>query len=62
MTKKDAGKKGGLSTVQKYGVEYMRRIGKKGAARMHELYELQPVNLTQFAIIHRATGKVVAFI
>jgi hypothetical protein len=30
LTKAEAGRKGGKSTVRKYGVEHMRRIGKAG--------------------------------
>ncbi len=60
MTKKEAGSIGGKSTVKKYGVEYMRSIGKRGALIFYQRYELTPVNLNQFAIVERATGKIKA--
>lgn len=61
MTKKQAGRKGGLSTFQKYGREYMRNIGRRGAQTFWKRYSLKPVGTSHFAIVCRNTNKMVAF-
>lgn len=55
-----AGRLGGLATVAKYGRDYMRRLGKWGAHRMHATYKLEPVGLNDFVLVHRETGEVKA--
>lgn len=60
MNKRQAGRLGGLETVRKYGIEHMRRIGKKGARATWSKYKLAPVGTSDFAMVERATGKIVA--
>lgn len=57
-----AGSKGGRTTVKRYGKRYMRRLGRWGAHVMHSLYRLEPVELNDFAIVHRETGEIKAFL
>jgi len=58
----EAGRKGGLKTVKRYGKRYMRRLGKWGAHRMHATYQLTPVDRNDFALVHRETGEVKAYL
>lgn len=60
-TKQQAGRKGGLATVARHGPDHMRTIGKRGASTFWKRYEMQPAGLSDFAIVERATGKVIAF-
>jgi hypothetical protein len=57
-----AGSKGGKRTVKRYGKRYMRRLGKWGAHRMHSTYRMVPVDLNDFALVHRGTGEVKAYL
>lgn len=54
--------KGGRALVEKYGNAYMRQIGTSGALAFHTKYTLIPVELSQFAIIDRLSGKTVGFL
>lgn len=56
MTKKEAGQKGGRNTASKYGSEYMRKLGAKGALAFHAKYKLEPLGQNDFAIVDRQTG------
>ena len=58
----DAGRKGGKRTVKRYGKRYMRRLGKWGAHVMHSTYHLVPADLNDFALVHRETGQVKAYL
>jgi hypothetical protein len=60
--KQNAGRKGGLATLKKYGKRYFKRLGKWGAHRMHAIYKLTPVDLNDFALVNRETGKIVAYL
>ena len=60
-TKQSAGQKGGLATLARHGPEYMRKIGKRGAASFWKRYSLRPVGTSQFAITNRETNEVIAF-
>jgi len=60
MTKKEAGRLGGLATVEKHGHEHMSKIGKKGAKVLYERYALRPYQLSKFALVSRETGQVKA--
>lgn len=60
-TKQTAGRKGGLRTLARHGPEHMRRIGQRGAARFWELYTTRPAGTSDFAIVKRDTGEVIAF-
>jgi len=57
-----AGAKGGRKTVKRHGKRYMRRLGKWGAHVMHSLYDLEPVELNDFALVHKETGVIVAYL
>jgi hypothetical protein len=57
-----AGAKGGRATVKKYGKRYMKKLAKWGAHRMHSKYALVPVNLNDFALVHRQEGTVKAYL
>ena len=57
-----AGSKGGKRTVKRYGKKYMRQLGSWGGFRMHATYRMVPVALNDFALVHRETGKVKAFL
>jgi hypothetical protein len=60
--KREAGRRGGLATLARHGKEYMREIGKKGAKVFHLRYRLEPVNLNDFAVVHRETGEIKAYL
>jgi hypothetical protein len=51
----------GRALVAKYGIEHMRRIGRRGAARFYQLYAWRPIYQSQFALVAKATGQVIAF-
>ena len=61
-TKQQAGKKGGLATVAKHGRDYMAKIGKRGAAALHERYNLTPYGIGDFALVDKQTGQIRAFL
>lgn len=58
MTKAQAGALGGKMTARKYGPNHMRTIGRMGAIAFHAKYRLEPVNMDDFAIVERETGRV----
>ena len=55
------GQAGGIALVKKYGREHMSNIGRKGAKRFWQLYRVQPVHTSGWAIVSRKTGIIVAF-
>ena len=55
------GTAGGKAVVQKYGVDYMRSIGRKGAIAFWTKYKLVPVYTRRFAIVNRETGKIIGY-
>jgi hypothetical protein len=57
-----AGSLGGRRTVKRYGKRYMKKLARFGAHRTHSLYRREPVLLNDFAIVERASGKVVALL
>jgi hypothetical protein len=57
-----AGRKGGKRTAKRYGKRYMRRLGRWGAHRMHSTYSLTPVDLNDFALVHKETGQIKAYL
>ena len=59
-TKKSAGQLGGKATVQKHGKEHMQRIGKRGAEVTWSRYSLKPYRTSQYAMVSRETGEIVA--
>jgi hypothetical protein len=58
MTKAEAGRLGGISTLQKNGAEYMAGLARKGAEALHKKYRLVPIGQNDFALVERETGKV----
>jgi len=58
----EAGRRGGLATLAKYGAAHMKVIGAKGAKVFHSRYRLDPVGTSQFAIVNRETNEVKAFL
>lgn len=58
MTRAQAGALGGKATVQRHGKDHMRTIGRMGAIAFHAKYRLDPVNMDDFAIVERETGRV----
>ena len=57
-----AGSLGGKATYRKYGSTHMAAIGTQGAKVMHTLYDLVPFKQDDFALVHRETGKIVAYL
>ena len=62
MTKAEAGRLGGKSTLRRYGKAHMREIGKQGAKVTWSTYKLVPFGTANFAMTNRLTGEVVATI
>lgn len=60
--KVEAGRKGGSATLKKYGADFFSKIGKMGAQVTHSRYRLTPTGLNNFAMVHRVTGEVKAFL
>ena len=58
----EAGRKGGLRTVKRYGKRYMKRLAKWGAHVMHSKYRREAVLLNDFALVERTTGIPVALL
>jgi hypothetical protein len=56
LSKAQAGQLGGKATSEKYGPEYMRELARRGAAKFHERYRLEPYGTSDFMIVNRATG------
>jgi general stress protein YciG len=61
-TKQTAGSIGGKATLERHGRSHMQTIGRKGAAVTWTRYQLSPVGLTEYAMVERATGKIVRII
>lgn len=53
---------GGLALFQKYGPDYMEKLGRKGGQKTWEKYTLQPVGQSQYALVDRETNKIVKII
>lgn len=67
MNKSEAGRRGWLALQARLLAEhkdisiYMATIGKAGAARFFALYELQPVELSRFAIVRKSDGAIINY-
>lgn len=61
MTKSEAGRLGGLTTVRRHGKEHMQAIGKKGALAFHKLYSLKPYGTYQWAIVRRSDNVIIGY-
>ena len=57
-----AGRKGGNRNVKRHGKRWMKKIGKWGAHVMHSTYKLEPTDLNDFALVHRQTGEIKAYL
>jgi hypothetical protein len=55
-----AGRRGGQSTLQKYGNDHFRKIGARGALITWLTYGLKPVGTGGYAMVNRETGKIKA--
>ncbi len=53
MTKQQAGRLGGLATVQKHGRDYMVEIGKRGAKALWERYHLLPYQTSKYILVRK---------
>jgi general stress protein YciG len=62
MNKKQAGRKGGETTVAKHGREHMAEIGTRGAKATWTRYALKPVNQSQYVMVDRRTNEIKAII
>jgi len=60
--KVSAGRRGGLATLARHGVEHFKKIGARGATVFHSRYKLVPVGQDDFAIVNRSTGEVKNFL
>ncbi len=60
MSKREAGSMGGRVTAKRYGRGYMREIGRRGAATTWTRYYLAPIGQTQYALVERATNKIIS--
>lgn len=60
--KQAAGRAGGRATLAKHGRGHFQSIGSKGGRVLHERYRLVPVAQDDFALVHRETGQVKAFL
>jgi hypothetical protein len=61
-TKQTAGALGGRSTLARHGHQHFSAIGKRGAAELHRRYRMDPVGISDFALVDRKTGEVKALI
>lgn len=57
-----AGAKGGKRTVKRYGKRYMKKLAKWGGHATRSRYQLVPVELNDFAMVHKETRQVKAFL
>lgn len=48
----------GRALVEKYGIEYMREIGRKGAKVFHERYYVQPYHFKGWVIVGRKDNTI----
>ena len=59
MNKKEAGRLGGLKTVERYGKAHMSEIGKLGYLATRNRYDLVPVGTSQWGLVRKSDGKLV---
>lgn len=62
MTKKEAGKLGGLACMRTHGRAHMQSIGRKGAQTTWRLYCLLPIGIGGYAMVDRITHTIKAII
>ena len=56
--RRSAGRKGGKTVYEKYGSDYMAEIGRKGAARTHELYRFMPIGISSWVLVGRKDNRI----
>ncbi|MHC4749250.1 MAG: hypothetical protein ACYTFW_05185 [Planctomycetota bacterium] len=61
MSKREAGRLGGLATLATYGRDHFQAIGRKGGIALHEKYDLKPVSLSGWALVDRETNIIKAY-
>lgn len=59
-TKSECGRLGGLVILEKYGREYLRELGRKGAVALHKKYNLVPNGTSDFVLVDRQTNKIIS--
>lgn len=62
MSKSESGRKGGQQTLRRHGKQHFKKIGAQGAKVTWTRYGLKPVGTSQFAMVHRETGEIKAFL
>ena len=62
MSRAQAGRLGGLRTLEKHGIEHYSKIGKIGARVIHARYRISPVRLNDYALVNRKTNQIIAFL
>ena len=62
MSKKQAGSKGGKSTLAKYGRGHFQKIGREGARVTWTRYHLAPIGTGGYAMVNRETNTIKAVI
>jgi general stress protein YciG len=60
MTKKQAGQRGGRTTFARHGKQHMQAIGREGARVTWQRFTLKPINQGNYAMVERATNKIIA--
>jgi hypothetical protein len=60
-SKESAGRLGGLATLERHGRGHFADIGQAGAAAFWNKYRLAPSGGSDFAIVDRASGRVVSY-
>ncbi|MDX9690747.1 MAG: hypothetical protein RBT70_09890 [Alphaproteobacteria bacterium] len=60
--KKQAGRRGGMTTLARHGRDHFSRIGKRGAAAFWKAYRLQPYGIGDYAVVKIANGAIVALL
>jgi len=58
----EAGCRGGLATLAKYGADHFKKIGAEGARVFWKRYRFEPVGMDDFAIVRRDNHAVVALL
>ena len=58
----EAGRRGGMRTLEKHGIDHFKKIGAIGAQVLHQRYRLAPVGQDNFALVNRQTNEVKAFL
>lgn len=59
MNTKQRARLGGVAIREKYGMEYLRELGRRGALAYWKKYRLVPVGISEWHIVNRETGEVV---